>query len=273
MFTKDKKEMKKQGKIYIYGKHALTEALTHAPQSIRKVFLDPKIKDSGLKKLIEQTNTPYAPLKANGASRVPSDATHQGVIATLNPENLLVPLADFLSTLDMERAPAIVLLDEVQDPHNVGAIIRSAAAFGVAGVLIPKRHQAGITGAVVKTSAGMTFRVPLVSIGNVNQTLHLLKEFGFWTYSLVATGKHPITNEHFNSPACFVLGNESTGVRQKTRGLCDIPLAIQINKRCESLNVAAAAAVVFYAWSTDHPEALTEMNRPVTLPTQKNIAT
>ncbi len=255
MSNQQSKPAKKE-KVYMYGKHALSEALTHAPRAIRKVFLDPSVKDTHLKELIESANIPCATLKENGASRVSAGAVHQGVIATLDPSAILVPLESFLKTLDTSKAPAIVLLDEVQDPHNMGAIIRSAAAFGISGVLIPERHQVGITGAVVKTSAGMTFRVPLVAIGNVNQTVRLLKEAGFWIYGLTMAGEHPLAREHFNAPACFILGNEGAGVRKKTRELCDVLLSIPMHPRCESLNVAASGATVFYAWSTQHEEAL-----------------
>ncbi len=246
----------KKEKVYIYGKHALSEALAHAPQAIRKVFLDPDIKDPHLRGLIAQAKIPSSPLKENGESRVGKDAVHQGVIGVLDPAALLLPLDAFVQTLDMSTNPALVLLGEVQDPHNVGAIIRSAAAFGISGVLIPEHNQAGITGTVVKASAGMAFRVPLVSIGNVNATVRTLKEQGFWVYGLAMEGANPLTTERFDAPALFIMGNEATGVREKTLELCDVALSIPMHSRCESLNVAASAAVVFYAWSTQHPNAL-----------------
>jgi len=254
--VKDKKETKKREKIYIYGKHALTEALMHTPQAIRKVFLDPNMKDTQLRKLVERTQIPCAPLKANGESRVSSDAAHQGAIGILDPSSLLLPFNTFIQTLDLSCQPALVLLDEVQDPHNVGAIIRSAAAFGISGVLIPGRNQAGITGSVVKTSAGMAFRMPIVSIGNVNQTVRILKEHGFWSYALAASGTHVLETEHFDVPALFIMGNEGNGVRKKTFELSDVALSIPIHSRCESLNVAASAAVVFHTWSIQHKNAL-----------------
>ncbi|HQU08148.1 MAG: 23S rRNA (guanosine(2251)-2'-O)-methyltransferase RlmB [Parcubacteria group bacterium 21-54-25] len=252
----------KKEKIYIYGKHALEEALAHAPQAIRKVFLDPHIRDAHLRRLVEQVKVPVAVLKAGGEGRVEKGAVHQGVIGVLDPSALLLPLDTFVQTLDMSTRPALVLLGEVQDPHNVGAIIRSAAAFGVSGVLIPTHNQAGITGAVVKSSAGMVFRVPLVSIGNVNQTVRALKDRGFWVYGLAMKGAHALASEKFDAPALFIMGNEAAGVRAKTLELCDVSLAIHTHSRCESLNVAASAAIVFHTWSTQHPEALENAKLP-----------
>ncbi len=250
MPSKDKK------KTYIYGKNALIEALENTPSSVSKVFLDPKVNDEHLLKLIKKTKVPTSTLKNGAESRVSSDAVHQGVIGVLDTSSLLIPFETFLNTLDISSNPSLVLLGEVQDPHNVGAIIRSAAAFGISGVLIPERNQAGITGTVVKTSAGMVFRVPLISIGNVNQTVRILKEHGFWSYALSMEGTHSLDTEKFSSPTLFIMGNEGNGVRQKTLELCDIELSIPMNTRCESLNVAASAAVVFYSWSTQHKDKL-----------------
>ncbi|MFA6502929.1 MAG: 23S rRNA (guanosine(2251)-2'-O)-methyltransferase RlmB [Candidatus Paceibacterota bacterium] len=246
-----------RGKVYIYGKHALMEALTNAPHTIKKVFLAPELRDAELHALLEMRNIPVAKLTVSGGRElVGRDAVHQGVIAIMDPSALLTSLHDFLLTLDMTKNPAIAILGEVQDPHNVGAIIRSAAAFGLAGVLIPEHHQAGITGTVVKTSAGMAFRIPLISVGNVNNSLKLLKEKGFWVYGLAMQGSMALGEEKFDAPSAFIIGNEGAGIREKTIQACDVTLSIPMHPRTESLNAAVSAAVVFYEWSRKHPEAL-----------------
>ncbi|MFA6408322.1 MAG: 23S rRNA (guanosine(2251)-2'-O)-methyltransferase RlmB [Candidatus Paceibacterota bacterium] len=247
----------KREKVYIYGKHALVEALTSTPRIIRKVFLAPDAGDKELHSLLERHNIPKFPLGVSrGKELVGRDATHQGIIAVMDPSALLIPFDDFIETLDVKKNPAVVILGEIHDPHNVGAIIRSAAAFGLAGVLIPEHRQAGITGVVVKTSAGMAFRVPLVSIGNVNTTLKVLKEKGFWTYGLAMGGTTALGSEAFDVPAVFIIGNEGAGIREKTLEACDVALSIPMHPRTESLNAAVSAAVVFYEWSRKHPEAL-----------------
>lgn len=246
-----------QGKIYIYGKHALMEAMQHAPQVIRKVFLAPDLKDSDLRTLLKKHSVPMAELAGGkGKEMVGRDTPHQGVIATMDPSALMVSLENFLETLDFSKNPAVAILGEVQDPHNVGAIIRSAAAFGLSGVLIPEHNQAPVTGAVVKSSAGMAFRIPLVSIGNVNHAVEVLKGKGFWIYGLAMNGSATPGTDAFDAPSAFIVGNEGTGIREKTLAACDITLSIPMHERTESLNAAVSAAVVFYEWSKKHPEAI-----------------
>ncbi|MBP6860697.1 MAG: 23S rRNA (guanosine(2251)-2'-O)-methyltransferase RlmB [Candidatus Pacebacteria bacterium] len=245
-------------KVYIYGRHALEEALVQVPHILKKVFLAPEIQDTSLSDALRANNIPVSELGRGGADDlVGRDAVHQGVIAIIDPGKLLITLEEFLATVDKSKNPAVAVLGEVQDPHNVGAIIRSAAAFGLSAVLIPTHNQAGITGTVVKTSAGMAFRIPLVSIGNVNDTLRKLKDAGFWVYGLDMEGTVVLSDEKFDAPAAFVIGNEGAGIREKTLELCDINLSIPMHPRTESLNAAVSAALVFHAWSGKHPEALT----------------
>jgi 23S rRNA (guanosine2251-2'-O)-methyltransferase len=245
-------------KVYIYGKHALTEALLHAPHVIKKVFLSGEASnEKNLRELLMKRNIPIAHLKTNEAGRlVGEDTAHQGVIAIADPANLLVDFGLFLRDLEPTENTMLVLLDELTDPHNVGAIIRSAAAFGAAGVLIPPHNQAPITGAVVKASAGMAFRVPIVSIGNINQTVDALKEEGFKTYGLAMEGARNLANESFEAPTLIIVGNEGSGIRQKTLERCDVKLRIPMDPRCESLNASVSAAIVLHAWSAKHPGAL-----------------
>lgn len=241
-------------KIYIYGKHALKEALLHKPKAVEKVFLSSSLEDGELRNLLAKAGIKPAVLSGSMVKKgTPEDAAHQGVIALISLSELVTPYEVFVQKLEVTPTTALVLLDELNDPHNVGAVIRSAAAFGIAGVLIPRHNQAPITGAVVKVSAGMAFRVPLVAIGNVNDTLRNLKERGFWIYGLAGESKQSVANEKFDAPAVFVIGNESSGIRAKTREACDILLSIPIEPESESLNVAAAAAVTFYEWSTKRP--------------------
>lgn len=247
----------KHNKIYIYGKHALEEALAHAPQAILKVFLEPKAADAQLQKIIQHTGIPTAPLlQGMQRSDMRSGTAHQGIIAQLSVHQLVVPYEQFVGTLAPTPNTALVLLCGVQDPHNTGAIIRSAAGFGAAGVLMPGRGQAPVTGAVVKVSAGMAFRIPLVAIEDIYKTISDLKKRGFRVYALTGEGSRSVAQESFDAPAVFVFGNESDGIPPAMRAVCDAVLSVPTNPRCESLNVAASAAVALFAWSVRHPKAL-----------------
>lgn len=244
-------------KIYIYGKHALMEALLHAPHTVRKVFLSPEINDAELRALLKKLNLTPGVLKAREMSHmVGRETSHQGVIAITDPGSLVLEFKQFIASLHPTEHTMLVLLDELTDPHNVGAIIRSAAAFGATGVLLPVHNQAPITGTVVKSSAGMAFRVPIVSIGNVNQTVDALKKEGFRTYGLIMNGTQNIVDEKFDAPSLFIVGNEGAGIRQKTFERCDVSLRIPMNTRAESLNASVSAAVVLYQWSVRHPAQL-----------------
>jgi len=239
---------------YIYGKHAVKEALEHAPRFVKKVFLSSEAqKDPELRALVRKANVTAMDLRASEAEKlVGVGAVHQGMVALVNPDALLQDFKDFIGNLNATEDTALVLLHELSDPHNVGAIIRSAAAFGAAGVLIPPHRQSPITGAVVKASAGMAFRVPLVAIGNMNYTIETLKEAGFKIYSLAMEGERDVSKEKFDAPSAFIIGNEGEGIRAKTLEHSDAVLRIPMHSRTESLNASVSAAIVLYQWSVAH---------------------
>ena len=254
-FTQNQTNMR-QSKIYIYGKHAVSEALANAPQAVKKVYLSTKQEDGHLRGLIKKTGVIVSELGKDKLPGVDTDSTHQGVVGVISLDDLVRPFKTFMEKLPVKDNTSLVILAEVQDPQNVGAVIRSAAAFGVAGILMPEHNQAPITGAVVKVSAGMAFRVPIVSIGNINQAIRELKEAGFTIYGLEGGNNTMTTEEQFDGPSAFILGNEGSGLRLKTREYCDKLLSIPIHGRCESLNAAVSASVALYAWSAKHPDAL-----------------
>ncbi len=248
----------KQNKISIYGKHVLMEALKHKPDVLDEVSLAKENDDMALRKAIKSAGITPLVLQSDKKQKKGevTSAVHQGVEGIVSLEKLLVDYKKFISKLEVTEDTGLLILNEIQDPNNVGAIIRSAAAFGVSGILIPQHNQAQISGAVVKVSAGMAFRIPLVSVGNINSTIRDLKEKSFWIYGMEGESKNSIADESFDRPTVFILGNEAKGIREKTKELCDILLSIPMNRQCESLNVAASTAVALYEWSKKHPKAL-----------------
>lgn len=241
---------------YLYGKNPLLEAIQVAKrtqaQLINKLFLtkqsesDPKIMS-----LIQLNKLTYEVVtSAEIEHMVGRDAVHQGICALLNEKALYMSLDDVITrSTQNEKNALFVLLDELQDPHNVGAIIRSAVAFGAKAILMPEHNQTHITGTVIKTSSGMNFSIPIVKIGNINTTLSKLKEKGFWTYALTGEGDTSLVKTTFDTHAVLVIGSEGSGIKQKTLEVCDFKLSIPINNLCESLNASNAAAVVMYEWS------------------------
>lgn len=243
--------------IYIYGKHTVREALEFRPDTVAALWLRDDVRDVLPKELTSQVSMVETFSGRKLPVPLPEDVVHQGVIAKLDRTALLQTYEEFRHNLEITNDSAFVVLGEVQDPHNVGAVIRSAAAFGVQAVLIPKHRQAGITAAGLKVSVGMGFKVPLVEVGNVNRTLSDLQKAGCFVYGLAGEeGAVPLEKEQFTKPSVFVLGNEADGLREKTRDHCDQLLAIPMHSRCESLNASVSAAVILYAWSAQHPNAL-----------------
>ncbi len=200
--------------VYIYGKHAVEEARAHAPHVVKKVMTD---------------------VKGEG---------HGGYVGTIDVDALMVPYEKF------EPESGMLVLAGLTDPHNVGAIIRSAAAFNIGAVLMPKDGQAQVTSAVAKTSAGMIFRIPLVSIDSATDAIKDLKSQGYTVYGLAGGGSAQLGQVKFGTKTAFVVGNEGAGLSDEVEQACDALLSIPINARTESLNAAAAAAVVMYDWSS-----------------------
>ena len=229
---------------YIYGKHAVIEAIRNKPKVISELYITSEIEE-GIRKVIKKNDIV---ISRKGIPASTDKFIHQGYVARIKPEKIMTSYKEFINDLEVTNDTSILILGEVQDPQNVGAMIRSAAAFGVSGILFPEHNQAQITGSVVKVSAGMVFKIPLVSIGNVNSTIRDLKDKGFWIYGLSADGDVKLHDEDFSKASAFVIGNEGKGVREKTKEACDIMLSIDIDKRCESLNAATAASVVMYQW-------------------------
>jgi 23S rRNA (guanosine2251-2'-O)-methyltransferase len=237
--------------IYIYGRNAVMEALASRPDTISDIYLSDKSSDDQLKDTIKESGMKTSLLDENNLpGQLESHVTHQGVVASIFAEKLMPKYKDFINDLEVTDKTALLIFGEVQDPQNVGAAIRSAAAFGLSGVLIPKHNQAPINGTVVKVSAGMAFRVPLVAINNVNATITDLKKKGFWVYGLDGEGEVNLPDEKFEKATAFIIGNEGQGLREMTAKACDTRLSIPIDEKCESMNASASVAVALYDWST-----------------------
>lgn len=243
-------------KVYLYGKNALAEAVKaeqHGNKGlIEKIYLAPQAEADGkVIGLLQKTGFAHERVTPQEIEHMAGHETvHQGVCALLNTSKIYTPLEEVLQKAkNSPSKPCLVLLDELQDPHNVGAIIRSAAAFGATAILMPEHDQVQVTSTVVKTSAGMVFAIPIVHIGNVNTTLRKLKDSGFWIYGLTGDGETKLHSTSFDADTVLVIGSEGEGIREKTLEVCDFRLAIDIDPLCESLNASNAVAVTLYEWN------------------------
>jgi 23S rRNA (guanosine2251-2'-O)-methyltransferase len=175
--------------------------------------------------------------------RAANGAAHQGVLA--------FGAAQRYAELDqvVVGAQLLVLLDGVEDPHNLGAILRTAHAAGASAVLVPDRRAAGLTETVAKAAAGALEHLPVVRIGNVTQTLEALKAKGFWIYGLDERGTELYSQVDFARPTVIVLGGEGQGLHQLVKKHCDVLLRIPMSGAISSLNVSVAAGIVLFEWN------------------------
>ncbi len=181
---------------------------------------------------------------------------HQGIVAMICPAEMW-KLDTFLQKLVLDRISRelagqsmdgymLAMLDGVEDPHNLGAIIRVAEASGVKALFLPQRRAAGLTGTVAKTSAGALATLPVVRVGNIVQCLETLKKYGFWVAALDLQGRDLYTKTNLVRPLVIVIGSEGSGVSRLVKEHCDLLLRIPMLGKTESLNASVAAGIMFY---------------------------
>ena len=236
---------------YIYGKHPVEEMLSTSPKKVQKIFIKKDSRGQSFDVIKNLASKNKIPVSFIDTQRIKEMAGEKAVVqrvAAMVGDVDFMELDEFLKGLDMDTKPAVILLDEIEDPHNVGAIIRSVSAAGLSGVILGKHRQAPITSTVFKVSAGTAGKIPLVRVSNLNSSIEKLKKAGFWTVALDQNAKSDIWHADFDMPICFILGNEGKGVREKTLEKADFVYSIPMRNKVESLNVSVSAALVAYEW-------------------------
>jgi 23S rRNA (guanosine2251-2'-O)-methyltransferase len=235
----------RRGEDWIYGRHAVTAALANPARSLERLVLTRDSEETLAKSGIEPRIRPEIRTNQEISALLPEGAVHQGFAlkaAPLAEKHLETVVAELA-----EGAPAtVVVLDQVTDPRNVGAILRSAAAFGAAAVILPERHGADTTAALAKAASGALESVALVRVTNIARALETLKNAGFWTVGLAARADEPLASVDLTGRIALVLGAEGAGLRRLVAETCDIRARLPISDAMESLNVAAAAACALY---------------------------
>jgi 23S rRNA (guanosine2251-2'-O)-methyltransferase len=224
--------------VILYGWHTVRTALENPARRIRRLYAT----ENAVRRLADE-GVPHPPpelVRPDAiAARLPPDAVHQGLLAEADP---LPSLA-----LD-EVAPSgiVLVLDQITDPHNVGAILRTAAGFSVAAVVTTARHSPQATGVLAKSASGALEFVPIVTVGNLARALEGLRERGYLLVGLDSTGEADLGDVAMRAPLALVLGAEGKGLRQLTRATCDRVARLDLPGRIKSLNVSNAAALALY---------------------------
>ncbi len=232
----------------IEGRNAVIEAL-RAGTSIDKIYLQKGETDRTLGHIASTAREKGIVVvdadkrKLDSMSRTHA---HQGVIALASVREY-VSVADILNAArEKGEAPLIVVCDEISDPHNLGAIIRTAECAGAHGVIIPKRRSAGLTSVVGKTSAGAVSYVPVARVPNIAALLKELQKEGVWVFGTAAEGTTTLYDADLKGPAAIVIGSEGDGMTRLVREGCDFLVSIPMKGRISSLNASAAAAILLY---------------------------
>ena len=232
------------GKV-IYGINAVREALL-GEHSVNRVWLAKESRAHGFQEVVDEArarNVPFQFVPQAKLNELTGTREHQGVAAAVSPV-AYQELPPFLAGLGSQAL--VLVLDQVQHPKNVGLLVRTAAAAGAAGVIMPVRGGALVDDTVLRASAGTALRLPLVAVNNVAQTLRALRDAGFWSYALDAQGGEDVFRMDWPARTVLVVGNETAGVRPGVRKACDGAVAIPMAAGIESLNAAVATGVALF---------------------------
>jgi len=236
--------------LYIFGKKPVEEALENEPERIEKIFIRNTLKDSKHARvftLASENRIPISHVPGNKLYNLVGSVNDQGIVALMST----VTYRDFetwIDVPDLSTYPAILILDGIVDPQNMGAILRTAAAAGISAVLVPKHGQAPVNATVFKTSAGTAGKIPIVRMGNLNQSIMKLKDIGFWIAGIDMDGNKDLWKLEADRPLAFVIGNEGDGISKKTLEHCDYKIRIPMENNVESLNASVSAALISYEW-------------------------
>lgn len=238
----------------VVGRHPVLEELRLRGASVEKVLFQQGVQGEvigEIRSVAHDRGVPVQYVPSQRIERLAGGVNHQGVVARTAP----VAYADVDEMLEgvaptheevRARRPLVLVLDRVTDPQNFGAILRTAVAAGVGGVIVPASHMAPLGAATVKASAGMAGHVPVARVSDLEQVLYQMKERGYWIAGLTAGGEKSVWEMDWDRPLALVVGSEGRGLRRSVLEECDFTVSIPIDAPAESLNVSVAAAVALF---------------------------
>ena len=229
----------------IYGKNTVIEAL-RSNVHLDKIFISQGKKDAAINQLARERGVPVREVNRRKLKELVGHENHQGVVAMIT-QAAYGSISDMLECARQKSMPpTIVLLDEIQDPHNLGAIARSADAFGIHGIIIPKDRSVGLTDTVAKTSAGAIHHITIARVTNLARTIDELKNQGLWILGTDQNSTQKINEVDLTLPLGIVIGSEGKGIRRLIKEKCDFLVQLPMHGKINSLNASVAAAIVFW---------------------------
>jgi len=227
--------------VWLYGYHAVTAALQNPNRSIHRLLLGKETARELPPDLIPAGLSAEPADRAEFSRLLPPGAVHQGIAAFVSP------LPDLYEPdIPEKESSVVVILDQVTDPHNVGAILRSAAAFDADAVIVTQRNAPETTGALAKSASGALELIPLIYVSNLARTMDSLKRRGYWCVGMDGAAKQTLRDADLPRKVALVMGSEGYGLRRLTAQNCDFMVKLPISPRIESLNVSNAAAIALY---------------------------
>jgi len=233
--------------VLIYGNHPVTLALKNRRRHVLEVYYT---RDAALPATIS------APTKCVAKDfldkLVGPDVVHQGIVARVSPLEQLAP-DDIIRHLEKQDSAVVMILDQVTDPHNIGAILRSNVAFDSSAVFVPETGTPDETGTLAKSASGALELIPYIRVSNLSRLIDKLKEAGFWCIGLDGYADQSIATTKLPNKCAFIMGSEGSGMRQLTQKKCDYCVKLPMNPAIESLNVSNAAALTLYEYRRQYP--------------------
>jgi 23S rRNA (guanosine2251-2'-O)-methyltransferase len=230
----------------VYGIHAVEEALKAGSPKIERICIERGQRNPRIQQIIDLAREKHVAFSFEERSwldRKSEGERHQGVLCYVAE----LPTLEIEDLISQASTPGlIVVLDGIEDPHNLGAIMRSAEVSGADGLVLPARRSAGLSATAVKSSAGAATHVKVARAGNITNSLELLKKCGYWIVGLAGESRTPVWEVDFRLPTALVLGNEGSGLHRLVKDRCDLLVSIPARGRIDSHNVSVAAGIALY---------------------------